>query len=412
MKLLSKIRFALVFNRKGNLNRYGEGLIQIRAYQDSRYRLFSTGLYVLPKHWNKRTQRLKISHPNHFIYNQRITEQMQQMESFEIKMINRYGGLSLDRLHEYAEVSQERPKSFTEFFTRELAEIGYKESSAKMYRLTLAKLKAFRKVLYFEDLNYKTILDFDRWLKRQVPKLSGNSVYKHHSRLRTFIRMAIRQDFIKSNDDPYLKFRPKRGGEPNRPYLNTQELGRVEDLKLEDESLRRVCDMFLLCCYTGLRYGDAIRLNVSNIEHRPKGLVLNTVAEKTGKPLAMPLYYLFQDGEPGGSRPERIIRKYLEELGELATCSGAERVRFWPYTNQHVNRTLKEIAQLANIKKKVTTHVARRTFGTQMSTRVKSPVVQKMMQHSRLDMTAIYIRLGNEEIESELEKIEWDEKRK
>jgi site-specific recombinase XerD len=211
-----------------------------------------------------------------------------KMESFEIRMINRYGGLSLDRLHEYAEVRRDRPKSFTEFFTHELAEIGYKESSAKMYRLTLAKLRAFRKVIYFEDLNYKTILDFDRWLKRQ--QLSGSSVHKHHGRLRTFIRMAIRQDFIKANDDPYLKFRPERGGEPNRPYLNAQELGQVEALELEDEGLRRVCDMFLLCCYTGLRYGDAIRLNVSNIEHRPKGLMLHTVAEKTGKPIAMPLY--------------------------------------------------------------------------------------------------------------------------
>lgn len=411
MQPKSKIRFALVFNRTGNLNRYGEGLIQVRAYQGGRYRLFSTGYYVTPEKWSERTQRVKISHPNHFVYNQRIMEQLQLMEAFEIKMINRSGGLSLDRLHEYAEVEPERPKSFTEFYAQELTAANYKYHSHKTYKLTLNKLKAFRKVIYFDDLTYKTVLDFDRWLKRQ-PGLGGNSIYKHHVRFRTFIKAAIRHDYLKANNDPYTRFRLVRGEEPNRPYLNAAELASVESLQLEDESLQRVRDLFLLCCYTGLRFGDAVRLNVSNIEHRGKGLVLRTVAEKTDKPLELPLYFLFQDGDEGGSRPERIVKKYLAELGPLASCTGAERIRFFPYTNQYVNRTLKQIAALAGIKKKVSTHVARRTFGTQMATRVKSPVLQKLMQHSRPDMTAIYIRLGNSEIETELEKIKWHERRK
>jgi integrase len=411
MQPQSKIRFALVFNRTGNLNRYGEGLIQVRAYQGGRYRLFSTGIYVQPKKWSERTQRVKIAHPNHFVHNQRIMQQLQLMEAFEIKMINRFGGLSLDRMHEYAEVQQERPKSFTAFYEHELEEAGYKESSHKMYKLTLTKIKAFRKVLYFEDLTYKTILDFDRWLKRQ-PGLGGSSIYKHHVRLRTFIKAAIRHDYIKVSNDPYTRFRPVRGEEPNRPYLNADELASVEALQLEDEVLERIRDLFLFCCYTGLRFGDAIRLNVSNIEHRDKGLVLRMIAEKTDKPLELPLYFLFQDGDEEGSRPERIIKKYLAELGQLASCTGAERIRFFPYTNQYVNRTLKQIATLAGINKNVSTHVARRTFGTQMATRVKSPVLQKLMQHSRPDMTAIYIRLGNGEIETELEKIQWHERRK
>lgn len=410
MKPHSKIRFALVFNRTGNLNQYGEGLIQIRAYQGGRCRYFSTSVYIEPGKWSERTQRVKTSHPNQLVYNRQIMQQLDRMEAFEVRMINRYGSLSLNRLHEYAEVQQERPKSFTEFFTRELEEVGYKDSSLKMYRLTLGKLTKFRRVVYFEDLNYKTVLDFDRWLKRQ--NLGGNSIHKHHARLRTFIKSAIRQDYVKANNDPYLKFRPVRGPKPDRPYLNAAELATLENLQLDDDGQRRICDLFLICCYTGLRYGDATRLNVSNIEQRPRGLVLHTVAEKTGKPLELPLYLLFQDHREGGSRPERIIRKYLGELGPLASCTGADRIRFFPFSNQHVNRNLKEIAKLAGINKNVSTHVARRTFGTQMATRVKSPVLQKMMQHSRPDMTAIYIQLGNSEIEHELDKIEWDEKRK
>lgn len=406
-----KIRFALVFNRTNRLNRYGEGLVQIRAYQGGRCRFFSTSVYVQPKAWNSRTQRVRASHPNQLAYNRQIMQQLDLMEAYEVKMINRHGGLNLDRLHEYAEAKQECPRSFTEFFTRELEEVQYKPSSLKMYRLTLTKLNAFRSVIYFDELTYKTVVDFDRWLKRQRPVLSGNTIHKHHARLRTFIKSAIRYGYLKANDDPYVKFRPKRGGEPNRPYLTADELRRIEVLQLEDDGLRRVADLFLLCCYTGLRYGDARRLNVANINRTSEGLVLHIIAEKTGKPLELPLYLLFRDDD-GDSRPERIINKYLDELGPLASCTGAERIRFFPFSNQHVNRTLKTVAARAKIDKKITTHVARRTFGTQMATRVKSPVLQKLMQHSRPDMTAIYIRLGNSEIATELAKIEWHERRR
>jgi site-specific recombinase XerD len=35
------------------------------------------------------------------------------------------------------------------------------------------------------------------------------------------------------------------------------------------------------------------------------------------------------------------------------------------------------------------------------------PVLQRLLNHSTLDMTKIYIRLANSQVERELEKIEW-----
>lgn len=411
MKSYRKIRFALVFNRKGRVNKFGEGLLQVRAYQGGRCRFFSTGIYVKPEDWKERTQRIKISHPNHFVYNQKLASQLERMEAFEIKMINRFGGLSIDRLNEYDNPATDgMPRSFTDFADRELVAANYKPGSHKMYAMTLRKLKAYRSVVYFEELTYKFTLGFDRFLRGQ--QLGGNTIAKYHSRLGTFIKAAIRQDYLPANQDPYIKFRPTRGEEPKRVYLTSEELARIEALDMEKGSTSHVRDMFLLCCYTGLRFGTANKLTPANIDKTERGLVLITKAEKTGKRIKRPLYLLFQDSDPTGSRPERIIRRHLEPIAPLLNCSGVEKIRLFPYTNQFVNRTLKDIATLAGVSKDVSMHVARRTFATQMATRVKAPVLQRLLQHARPDMTAIYVQLDSMAIDEELEQIKWHERKK
>ncbi|MEM7574015.1 MAG: site-specific integrase [Bacteroidota bacterium] len=409
MNSFDKIRYALVFNRTGKLNRYGEGLIQVRAYQNRRNRYFSTGIYVKPEFWSDRYQKVATKHPNQFVYNQKIIEQMQAMEAFEIKMTNRHGGWPLDRLHEFENSQQgDPPKSFTAFFTQELDTIQLKPGSSKMYRLTLRKLCQFRPTVHFEELTYKLILDFDRFLKKQ--KLGGSSIHKHHVRLSRFVQAAIRQDFLEVQQDPYRKFKKSRGDEPERPFLNVGELARVEALTFapEDEHIERIRDLFLLCCYTGLRYGDASNLTAACIEEIDKGIVLDMTAEKTGKRLQLPLYHLFRAPGQDRSRPELILLKYLDEIRPLLGHNGVERIKIFDYTNQRVNQSLKLIAERARISKRVTCHVARRTFATQMATRVKLPILQRLLQHSRPDMTAIYVQLSNTAIEKELEGIAWE----
>ncbi|MEM6395265.1 MAG: site-specific integrase [Bacteroidota bacterium] len=407
MSSFNKIRYALVFNRTGKLNRYGEGIIQIRAYQNRRNRYFKTGVYVKPEYWSERYQRVNNKHPNQFVYNQQIIEQMQAMEAFEIKMINRYGYWPLDRIGEYSSPANDLPKSFTEFFTSELAALNLKKDSVKMYRLTLAKLSAFRSKVHFEDLTYKLILDFDRFLKRQG--LGGNSIHKHHVRLSRFIQAAIKQDFIDVQQDPYRKFKKTRGAEPERTFLNADELAKIEGLEFDkgDNHIERIRDLFLMCCYTGLRYSDIRSITVANIHNTEKGFILDFIAVKTGKWLQLPLYCLFRSPDQDRSRPELLLLKYFKELEPLLGHNGVEQIKLFDFTNQHVNRALKLIAHRAGISKRVTSHVARRTFATQMATRVKLPILQRLLQHSRPDMTAIYIQLSNAAIEQELERIIW-----
>lgn len=403
MVQMKKIKYSLVFNRRNKLNSNGEALIQIRAYQNSN-RYFSTGIYIKKEYWDHRNKKVKPNHPNHFVYNRQITELLHKIEAFEIRMINRYGKFPIVRLHEFQEEEKENGvRSFTAFYEKELQASGYKPSSHKMYKLTLNKLKSFRSIIYFEEISYSLILEFDRFLNTQ--KIGVNSIRKHHHRLKRFINQAIKENYIKVDDNPYIKFKPK-SAEPERPFLSEDDLQKLEILNFdseEQEHLARIRDIYLFGAYTGLRFNDICRITPKHIEQTSKGLNLTIKAEKTAKNITLPLYNLFRsDGTQ--SKPEAILLKYAAPLLEY---DDLKDIQFFNISNQYFNRSLKEIAQLAGIKKRITAHSARRTFATIMATKVKAPVLQRLLQHSRPDMTSIYIQLSNKRIEEELAQIQW-----
>lgn len=408
MRKYSKIRYSLVFNRNDRLNQYGNALIQIRAYQNARSRYFSTGIHIKPKQWDQRNRKINASHPNHFVYNQQITRLIEEIEAFEIKMINRHGSFPLDRLHEYEINSYqiEESISFTEFFEYELSASDMKPDSHKMYKLTLKKLKAFKKTVHFEELNYSFVSAFDSFLKAQG--LGLNSIKKHHNRLRTFINRAIKKDLMKIDDSPYKKFKP-RSGEPDRVFITKEELRKMESVAIPEgkEHLQLIKEIFLLATYTGLRFSDVTNLRLGNVSESDKGLVLNLKAKKTEKNLKLPVYMLFKKEDDQLSRPESILRNHLEQFKDFIELEEAKDMRLFRVTNQYFNRSLKELAKYAGIKKRITSHVARRTFATILATKVTAPVLQRLLQHSRPDMTNIYIQLSNHMVEEELQKVSW-----
>jgi len=108
-------------------------------------------------------------------------------------------------------------------------------------------------------------------------------------------------------------------------FLKMDELKRIEGLTLGDR-LDAVRDLFLLGCYTGLRYSDLVRLSDENIGEG----VLLVRTKKDEDRLEIPL----------STPAKRIIKKY--EGKSLSKIS-----------NQKGNDYLKEIAQKAELSRRV-----------------------------------------------------------
>jgi integrase/recombinase XerD len=115
-------------------------------------------------------------------------------------------------------------------------------------------------------LNYEFIAEFEFFvranaLKRNDP-CTTNGTMKHCERLKKMVSWAVKNEWIEK--DPFsnfkLKFKHKE-----RDYLNELELGVIETQEFENPILRKVRDLFVFSCYTGLSYIDLMGLKEKQI---------------------------------------------------------------------------------------------------------------------------------------------------
>ena len=97
---------------------------------------------------------------------------------------------------------------------------------------------------------------------KQGNNVKRNTVNKHHSRLRTILHKATKDEIISIN--PYSKFNLKYDP-TTRSFLTKDEINRIKEINFTNNlTLDRVRDFFLFSCYTSLRYSDAFNLKLNN----------------------------------------------------------------------------------------------------------------------------------------------------
>lgn len=402
-----KVKFSLVYNRKNQLNQDGKALVQIRAYLNGKNKFFSTDVYIEPHQWDKRQLRIK-KHPNQYPLNKKINERLEELEQYEIKLADRQKGkVILDQLESYQ--SENEYKSYTQFFMIEKYKEQVSSGTRKSYITTFRKVKQFKKCIYFEELNFELIREFDSFLRALGHK--QNTIAKHHKIVKKFINLAIKMNLMDYGDNPYRKF-VIRKEQTERVFLTESEVEILDGLKFtsENSELEPIRDMFLFSCYTGLRYSDVSRVCLNHLTKTPKGYMLRMKSQKTGKKIELPIHSLFKSGDMALSKPEQLIERQIDyyelTLGKNATFN--DFPIFGDYSDQHVNRTLKIIGKMAGLEyKQISTHTARHSFGTAMAIKVKLPILQKLMQHSNLRETQVYLHMSGQVIENELEKVNW-----
>lgn len=235
--------------------------------------------------------------------------------------------------------------------------------------------------------------------------LHHNSVHKHYKNLRKFVRLAIQQGYLKGQVNPFdqVKFSAIK---TERIYLTEGELEKFEAYKPPaDKPLWHLAhQLFLFCCYTGLRYCDVERLTDENFQETADGFDLHFSAKKTGKPYRVNINLLFPDIDAVDSRPVQIIRSRLSEL------SPGSNARIFPFNHRNsyvriLKRLTNEIDVRQGLKVKISSHVGRHTFGTQLARRLDVEVLQELMQHSSIKETMIYVHLSKRRVHEALEKM-------
>jgi len=269
--------------------------------------------------------------------------------------------------------------------------LSHYETSQK-YMLKFIGTQYQKKDLHLKDINYKFLVDFETFLRNHKPAdhqkpIGHNGAMTHLVRLKKMINLAINLEWIVKS--PFRSYKIKIQHE-ERVYLSQAELLKMEKKKFSLYRLEFVRDVFVFCCYTGLAYVDAMGLTPQHLIIGIDGETwIKTKRQKTGTSVNTPLLPKAVD----------LIAKYKNDERSTAI----NRV-FPSISNQKMNSYLKEIADLCDIGKNLTFHLARHTFATTvtLSNGVPIETVSKMLGHTKIATTQIYAKVIEQKVSDDM----------
>jgi integrase len=248
----------------------------------------------------------------------------------------------------------------------------------------------------FYDLSVSFLKDYSEHLTELGNK--RNTVTKELKLIRAVLNTAVEEGLFPKEHDPFLKFKiPSEKG--NKEKLSADDVERMEKLKLEPNSLIwHVRNYWLFSMYcAGIRFGDMCKLRWSDISHGRLTYVM-TKTEEPKSILLIPQAQKILDYYKEGRTPNGLIFPLLEEkdFASHAVFYARKGSR-----NAVVNKVLKEIAELADIRINVTFHISRHTFADIARKKIGTAYgiyeVSKMLGHSSIKVTESYLKSFDQE---------------
>ncbi|MBQ8521139.1 MAG: site-specific integrase [Bacteroides sp.] len=382
---MKKISYRPVYNRKKQLNLRGTALLQVEAYLDRKKIYFSTHIYLSPQEWDTRRQMI-VNHPHADTLNMMLRDFMLELERKELDLWKNGQEVTLHRLKD--EFHTRISLSFLEFVKKDITSSTLKLSTQKNRFTTYDLLMRYNSGITFKDLTPKFVYDFERFLYENG--LHMNTVAKHMKHLKSFVNAAINKGYLAANDYPFRRYRIKTK-DGKHAFLLPEEVEKLEALTTAElpPGIAHTLDVFLFCCYTGIRYSDFRSLsedNIQRIEGKP-WLVFRT--QKTDTEVKLPVTLLFE------GKAWTMLKKYRDCLHRFFSVG----------SNSNMNKQLMRLGQLAGIGKHFSFHSARHTNATLLIYKgANITTVQKLLGHRDLSTTQIYSDVMESTIVRDLKK--------
>ena len=220
--------------------------------------------------------------------------------------------------------------------------------------------KTRKRIIDFKTIDLDFYHDFLQYLTEELD-LATNTIGKDIKTLKTILNDATERGF-NSN----LAFRSKSFVKPTEEsdsiYLNNEELSELISLDLSDDpELDNGRYLFLLGCYTGLRYSDFSLLTLDHIN----GGYIEIKQKKGNARITIPVRKEFVKllNDHNGSLPKNLdngsMNKLLKVLGKK--IKGLHIKVYKSITKGGV-----KVEQTCNKWELLTTHTARRSFATNL----------------------------------------------
>ncbi|MDP1802998.1 MAG: site-specific integrase [Bacteroidota bacterium] len=294
-------------------------------------------------------------------------------------------------------------------------------NTKKGYKAVINKVNDFRENVLLIDIDFKFLTDFKEYM---IAKRGNDdvTVNKDLKRLRTLVKIAIKNKDLSQDDYPFKDFKISEDNPeltnsdvleqhelpileemydnyvaPKRQYLSPQEWRERKEEGMLSPGEYDLLERFLFSCYTGLRFEDVLRVEKSkHIFEKP---VYNHVTSET---------YLSKYLQLEQGKTENLVVVPLTGKA-LAILEKKGDKLFNRITNQKANEHLESIQEKSGIKKELTFHVSRHTYGTWLALAgIPEKARQLLMGHKDGKYTRRYTHITNNQLFLEMEKMEID----
>ncbi|MGB3145153.1 MAG: site-specific integrase [Maribacter sp.] len=350
------------------------------------------GQKVEPKFWDLQGEKVKSSHTRHKQLNRLIRKKYDEIEDVIFEMETSKQNYTAKQIIDSIRKNTKR-LSFFELADEHIEDLinanNHYRSISDRSKLNRIKEFAKKRNFEFEEIDENLLKKLKIYL-RTTSGLSERSVMNIFVMIRLLYNKAISRKIVDRKFYPFGKDKIKiKYPQTIKIGLDEHEIRKIEELDLDPRTaVWHTRNVFLFSFYlAGIRISDVLRMRWSDI-----------VAER--------LYYKMSKNDKADSLklPEPVIKilshyqvdkknKYDYIFPELKTIPINDSKAIYSRIKtsiKRLNKNLTVIADLAEIDKKITNHIARHSFGNIAGDKVSPQMLQKLYRHTHLSTTIGY----------------------
>ncbi|RZJ91468.1 MAG: site-specific integrase [Chryseobacterium sp.] len=394
-----------IYPRLDKSNKNGQVPIYLRLTKNRKSKYIALDVYINPKDWNEKTGKVRTGAKNAAQINSFISSKEAEAEAIALEMETRSKFVTSYDIK--SRIIGRPPADFFEFMERRIKAQSEELSigTIRRFKGILVKLKKFVKndKLFFDEINVKLIRDFQQFLLEDL-KNQNNTVHSNLKAIRKMICDAIDEELMPAGKNPFNKIKLK-GQKTFREFLLDDELERMEILELEEGSiLNHHRNLYVFSSYSGgIRISDLLMMRWKNFNGKHLYFQIRKSKEELSiklprKSLDILDFYRSYKQNVGGPDPESFIFPLIklkpDEIDRLKVFNAISSATAF------TNKSLRRLALLANIDKKISFHTARHSWAVRaLQKGMRIEYVSKLMGHASVKHTEVYARILNVELD-------------
>ncbi len=378
----------------------GEAPLYLRITHNRKTTFKSTGIYVLPKHWDAEKNIVSTAHPNSKRINFKLSSELNKAQKAALDLEIVDSSVTSKAVKKKLTING----SFLNYFENYVSSLGQTDriASFKKANTVLEKVKSFlgEADLKFEEVTVSWIKEFEEYLRDELEN-GVNTIHSNLKILRKLMNEAIREDLFPFHLNPFLKYKLVWKEVP-KEYLTEEELKQFELLSFDKEDIRfHQWNMYVFACYAGgIRISDLLKLQWKNYN----GTHVTFQMLKTGDTISVKLPTKAKDIIEqywDNQNPEQLIFPFLQPSDLLSSQALYDAIS---RSSAHANKNLKEMANSAEINKCLTFHTSRHTWATRALRKgMRIEYVSKILGHKSIKVTQIYVKIVNSELDQAMD---------